>query len=320
MTSPAARWSTRHRTIGRGAGRSRGARRGAAGRRPLPASTSRGFAWARGSSSVASCCCREAMPRPWRGGADETPGVPAAYSCPHPEDPALRTHLAALAAAVLLSWAGLAAADQWDRSFKVTGKPAIRIETDDGSVRVSAWDRPEVALHVATEGWRIAPGRVTVSARQAGERVELIARTPRLEWHLCGSHSPEITVRVPRQSDLEVHTGDGSIRIEPVAGEIRARSGDGAITASGLRGRIVLHTGDGPIEAVALDGELTATTGDGRIRVSGRFVGLDLGTGDGSLEAEVAAGSRMERPWSLHSGDGSMELLLPADFAADLDA
>ena len=232
----------------------------------------------------------------------------------------MRTHIAGLAAAGLLSWAGLAAADQWDRSFKVTGKPAVRIETDEGSIRVSAWDRPEVALHVATRGWRIAPSGVTVSARQAGERIELIARTPRFEWNLWGGRSLEITVHVPRQSDLEVQTGDGSIRIEPVAGEIRARSGDGAITASGLRGRIALHTGDGPIEAVALDGELTATTGDGRIRVAGRFVGLDLGSGDGFLEAEVTAGSRMERPWSLHTGDGSMELRLPADLAADLDA
>ena len=128
----------------------------------------------------------------------------------------MRTHIAGLGAAGLLSWAGLAAADPWDRSFKVTGKPAVRIETDDGSVRVSAWDRPEVTLHVATQRWRIAPSGVTVSARQAGERIELIARTPRFEWNLWGGRSLEITVHVPRQSDLEVQTGDGSIRIDPL--------------------------------------------------------------------------------------------------------
>jgi hypothetical protein len=59
---------------------------------------------------------------------------------------------------------------------------------------------------------------------------------------------------------------------------------------------------------------------DGSIDARGRFDRLHLTTDDGQIEVEALAGSRMASRWELHTGDGSITIRLPRDFAADLDA
>ncbi len=125
---------------------------------------------------------------------------------------------------------------------------------------------------------------------------------------------------MPKQANLDVHTGDGSIETQAVSGRLDLSTGDGSITADGLQGEIRLHTGDGSIRATGLAGRLQADTGDGHMNVRGRFDVLDLRTGDGGLEADVEPGSRVEAAWSLRSGDGGITLRLPEDLGAELDA
>jgi hypothetical protein len=68
-----------------------------------------------------------------------------------------------------------------------------------------------------------------------------------------------------------------------------------------------------------VDGTLRARAGDGRITATGRFDVLELGTGDGRIEARALTGSTMTSSWNVHTGDGSVTLELPGNFAADVD-
>jgi DUF4097 and DUF4098 domain-containing protein YvlB len=135
-----------------------------------------------------------------------------------------------------------------------------------------------------------------------------------------GNRSIEVVLRVPKEADLEVHTGDGSIEVQPVTGRVSLSTGDGSITADGLQGETTLHTGDGSIRATGLSGRLKADTGDGSMHVRGRFDVLDLRTGDGGIDAAAEAGSKVEAAWSLRSGDGSITLRVPDGLGAELDA
>jgi DUF4097 and DUF4098 domain-containing protein YvlB len=97
------------------------------------------------------------------------------------------------------------------------------------------------------------------------------------------------------------------------------RTGDGKIEIGGLKGEMDLHSGDGSEVLEGVDGKLRATTGDGHIRADGRFDALELKTGDGRVEVRAAAGSSLASGWRLETGDGSVTLEVPADFAADVD-
>ena len=174
---------------------------------------------------------------------------------------------------------------------------------------------------MTTEGWRIAPGEVTITESQTGDRVDIQVQLPKNHggWSM-GHRSVRLVLRVPKQANLDVQTGDGSVDVQPVSGRVSVSTGDGSITADGLQGEVRLHTGDGSIKATGLGGRLQADTGDGHMNVRGRFDVLDLRSGDGGIDAEAEPGSKVETAWSLHSGDGGITLRVPEGLGADLDA
>ncbi len=220
----------------------------------------------------------------------------------------------------LLNGATPAAADVWERSFEVTGVPQVVVGSHDASVQVETWDHPGVAFRVVTSGWRIGPGGVSVEASQSGARVELRVREPVWSISFFSIHSVRIEVSTPRRTDLEVDTGDGSVTVGALEGTTRLHTGDGAIRVTDLKGELWLRSGDGPIAGTGLDGKLVAHTGDGHVRISGRFDRLEVTTGDGRVELRAEPGSKLDSDWLVRTGDGGVDLSLPRELHANLDA
>jgi DUF4097 and DUF4098 domain-containing protein YvlB len=69
-----------------------------------------------------------------------------------------------------------------------------------------------------------------------------------------------------------------------------------------------------------LDGQCDAVSGDGHIKLSGRLDVLNAKSGDGKIEVNAARGSKVESSWSVQSGDGEVEVALPSDLHATIDA
>jgi hypothetical protein len=217
--------------------------------------------------------------------------------------------------------AGPARGDEWSHRYPLKGGADLHVKTDDGSVRIETSDAPEIAARVTTEGWKIAPDEVTITESQSGDRVDIEVRLPkRYGFTGIGHRSVKVVLQVPKRADLDVRTGDGSVQVQPVSGRLSISTGDGGITVDGLQGEIQLHTGDGSIRATGLAGQLKADTGDGQLNVRGRFDQLDLSTGDGGIEAVVEPGSKVDKAWSLKSGDGGITLRVPEDLGAEIDA
>lgn len=215
--------------------------------------------------------------------------------------------------------ASCALADEWNRTFPANGHPDVRIETNDGRVSVTTWDRPEVVFHVSTAGWTIGEHLQVIAANDNGV-ISLVAKVPPIFGLSFGGRWLHIDVSMPRSADLDVRTGDGSVNVDPLAGHVKLWTGDGHISARGLKGRLDLHTGDGGIDAEDLDGQLVASSGDGHIRVHGRFDILDLSSGDGGVTADCIAGSVLQDRWTLHTSDGGLTLRVPGDLKATLEA
>jgi hypothetical protein len=235
-----------------------------------------------------------------------------------------RVNRYALGAALLATFAMSAAAthaDDWSKTYSISGRADLQVHTDDGDVKIFSADRNQIVAHVTTEGYKIGPNDVRIDESQSGDNVIISVRTPHdfMSWFGGMHRAVHVELTVPRELDLEATTGDGGVEIQPVAGRIQIRTGDGSIHADGIRGDISMHTGDGSIDANSLDGTLAADSGDGGIHISGRFDGLTINTGDGSVDASASAGSKMTSLWSLHSGDGSIDLHVPQDLRAYVD-
>lgn len=241
--------------------------------------------------------------------------------------------------ALSIAHAPRASAEEWTKSYAVSGRPQVRIETNDGAVRVSTGDSKQVEFHVEFEGYELNKN-LHVDSRQDGDNVEINARVNG-HWGFSwgGKHRTiRIEVRMPRDGDVQVdtgdgsvetqavngrvkiHTGDGSVRAQAVSGSVDIDTGDGSITLDGAKGDIRLHTGDGHIEARNLDGAVDANSGDGHVSISGRLDALNVKTGDGSIDARVQPGSKLSQGWSIRTGDGSVDVVLPPDLQATIDA
>lgn len=195
-----------------------------------------------------------------------------------------------------------ARADEWTKTFTLTGKPDLRVETSDANIHVYTWDQNTIQAKVTSARYKIGEGGIRIEDHQNGDSVELEVRFPHhgitIDW---GQHRVDVEIHMPREGRVNLHTGDGKIDIASFKGDMDLRSGDGSQ------------------ELNSVDGKLHATTGDGHIRANGRFDELELKTGDGRVEARASAGSALSTGWRLETGDGSVTLEVPENLAADVD-
>lgn len=203
----------------------------------------------------------------------------------------------------LCSWAALPVrADEWSKTYTLTGSPDLRVDTSDANIHVSTWDQNTIEAKVTTSHYKIGPDGIRIEDRQSGEVVEIDVRFPRNEISIgWNNHRVDIYIHMPRQGRVDLHTSDGKIELGNFKREMQLRSGDGSQ------------------EVDSVEGKLRATTGDGHIRASGRFDELDLKTGDGGVDAHALAGSSLAAGWRLESGDGSVTLDVPENLAADVE-
>jgi DUF4097 and DUF4098 domain-containing protein YvlB len=210
-----------------------------------------------------------------------------------------------LGAFVCSSSALPAHADEWSKTYTLTGHPDLRVETSDADIRVSTWDQNTIEAKVTTTRYKIGEGGIRIDEHQTGDRVEIDVRYPRhgvtINFGNYSNHRVDVEIHMPREGRVDLHTGDGKIELGNFKGEMQLRSGDGSQ------------------EIESVDGKLHATTGDGHIRANGRFDELELKTGDGRVDARAMPGSAIAEGWRLDSGDGSITLEVPDNFAADVD-
>jgi hypothetical protein len=196
-----------------------------------------------------------------------------------------------------------ARADEWTKTYTLTGKPDLRVDTSDANIHVSTWDQNTINARVMTTRYKIGDDGIRIEERQTGDTVEINVHYPHhgvtIGWSDSGR--VDIYIQLPREGRVDLHTGDGRINLANFKGEMQLRSGDGSEEIDGV------------------DGKLRATTGDGHIRANGRFDELDLHTGDGHVDARAMAGSALTMGWRLESGDGTITLEVPENLAADLD-
>jgi DUF4097 and DUF4098 domain-containing protein YvlB len=212
-------------------------------------------------------------------------------------------------------------AEEWTKSYTIATRAQVRVSADDASVRISTGDTQQIDIRVEYSGYKLDKD-LRLEGRQNGDRIELTARSIS-HWNFSwgkNSHSIRVDIHMPQNADLQVESSDGSVETDALRGNVDIRTGDGHITLNGVKGDIRLRTGDGHIEGRDLDGKLDATSGDGHMNIEGRFDSLNLRTGDGSISARAQNGSKIASGWNVHTGDGSVDLLVPGDLQANIDA
>ncbi len=214
------------------------------------------------------------------------------------------------------------------KKFTVTANPEIALDTFEGSIEIHSWDRDEVEVEIERRAMeQRLVDEMKVEAEQQGNRVIVKVLPPSRGDDFDGvqigvhySPSARLRVVVPRNSQLTASSGDGSITIEDVNGNINVRTNDGSVRGSRLNGELFVRSGDGSIRLERVEGKLDLETDDGSITLEAKPTTLRARTTDGAIRLEIEPDTTVTEDWDLQTADGSIVLTLPPNFNAMIDA
>src|SRR5882724_12938972 len=95
-----------------------------------------------------------------------------------------------------ISWA-----EEWSKTYSISGKADLKVMTSDASITVDTWDKNTIEAHVTTKNYKIGEGGITIEDRQAGDAVAIEIRFPHeyLNFSFHENRRVEIDIHMPRQ-------------------------------------------------------------------------------------------------------------------------
>lgn len=236
--------------------------------------------------------------------------------------------------------AARAGAEEYLKSYTVTGPATVRVKVDDSRVRVVTSDTNQVEFRVTSEGFAAIKigGKLHIDSQQNGNEVALTVHLSPQVTIFLNTIRLSTEVRMPKDADLEletsdgrvelsnlngkivVHTSNGAVNATRLSGSINIRSNDGDIVADTLSGEFKLESGNGKVNGTDLDGKCEVFTSDGSIHVAGRFDSLDIKSANGAVIARAEPGSKISSTWSIATKDGAVSVEVPKNFGANLNA
>jgi DUF4097 and DUF4098 domain-containing protein YvlB len=237
----------------------------------------------------------------------------------------MKTTMAATLLA-LTAWGGPVAAQQnVDQRRPAAANGLVEIDNPGGSVRVTGWNRPEVAV-TGTLG----PGAEGLSLTGEHNRIRVEVESQGNPHHVVST----LEIKVPEGSRLEVQSFQGVIAVDGVKGSVHAENVSGNVTVAGGAREVDAQTVNGSVEVSGPSRRVHAESVNGPVTVTGASGEVDASTVNGQLQVSggtfarghletVNGGIRFEGDLAVHgvldveSVSGGVELVLPTGAAAD---
>jgi hypothetical protein len=210
-----------------------------------------------------------------------------------------------------------------EKAFTVSGEARLALSTFDGSIEVRGWDRNQVVVEVEKVGPdQKTVDRIQVKAAQDGNAItiDVVKPSPLETTGMRRSPSANLVVSVPLKAAIVARSGDGSISIRRVYGNLDLNTEDGSVRVEETAGDLIVRTGDGSVSGRKVDGRAEVHTGDGTIDLDGVLTGVKVETRDGAVEVTARPGSRTDTEWEMTTGDGDVRVEVPRAFSAEVDA
>src|SRR6204780_3764974 len=193
----------------------------------------------------------------------------------------------------------------WFRTYPVTGKPTLTLETSDAGVEFHpCGDCHEIRIHVEVVGRKLSDYRLEEG--QAGEEVHFpLKELPHLGAHITWhKQQTRVTVESPSQLTLQARTSDGNVTLSGLQGDLGLTTGDGNVTLDHVSGSLRIRSGDGHVKVTNADGAIETHTSDGNLSVDGLFHALALHTSAGPLGLSLREGTKLAGASTIQSSDG----------------
>ncbi len=227
-----------------------------------------------------------------------------------------------------------------DTTIAVRRGIRLDVQTREGAIQVTTWNRDEVRISVAANGgsFSVESSRSVVRVRpQRGSwrRSSAGRGRDRYEWDDDDDEEVGFDIRVPVYMAVTLHTIDAAISVRGTQADVVAETTEGDVRVTGGAGRISIATVEGLVDVVGARGRVEVAAGDGDIRIRDVVGEIDVETIDGDItiteadsrgvEANTVDGDIIYRGSILNGGrynlsthDGDITLSVQSNVSADV--
>ncbi|MPZ20209.1 MAG: DUF4097 family beta strand repeat protein [Luteitalea sp.] len=217
-------------------------------------------------------------------------------------------------ASAIAVWAAPASAQEgrFERTLSVSGPVSLEVRTASGGITVRRGGTGVVQVTGTIRARRrwLEFGDVEGYIRhveaqppitQNGNRIRLaLPEDERIRRRLSISYD----VLVPGDTEVEAHSGSGSITVDGLQRNARTHTGSGSVRVSNVDGSVRADTGSGSVTLEAIGQAAEASTGSGSIEARGVGTDLDASTGSGRIVATLQGKGTVRA----HTGSGSVDI------------
>jgi hypothetical protein len=259
---------------------------------------------------------------------------------------------------IFVAWLAPAATGAFEEAIPVEPGGSLTVDVDlgeglrpdPGFLEIASHDADEIRVVADADGWASWSVSYTLDDGSAAARLDV--RVEGATSWMFGGPRVRVRVWVPREFSLDIRSNSGPVRIQDIGGSVRARTRDAGVEIRGISGPVKLRVVNGAAEIEEITGDLQVTSSEGPIRVAWVAGDVEARTTAGEIEmrhieGEVTAKTlggpielaqvrgpilaRTERgsvratfsgapAGSLETERGSIDVVIPTDSAADLDA
>jgi hypothetical protein len=209
--------------------------------------------------------------------------------------------------------------EDFQHSYEMSPGGRVSVESFNGSIEVTGWDREEVEI----TGTKYASKQAVLDALEVdivrtGDSIHVRAVRPSGRR---GNMGVKFVVHAPRTVDLDrLESSNGSVTVRAIDGNARLKTSNGRITVAGLSGDLEATTSNGAVKLEDTEGSAVVKTSNGAINaehVRGHF---SAKSSNGSITAVVGGQDESGRPIELHSSNGGIKLTLEEQPASEVIA
>lgn len=222
----------------------------------------------------------------------------------------------------------------YEKNYSVKLNETLIVKVSAADIEVIGWNKNEV--HIIVEGKESIKEKYDFRFSYEDGVVEVIAEK-KSDWSvwsfLSGSNGFKIRVKVPTEFNPEVKTSGGDIGVKEIIGEITLKTSGGDIEIDNSKGSLVaktsggdveieefvgstiLKTSGGDIEVKQVEGNVEAKTSGGDVDLIVKNGMVNAGTSGGDISLKYDGNNEGVE---LKTSGGSISVLLPSDFSADV--
>ncbi len=195
---------------------------------------------------------------------------------------------------------------------------ALEIRTRNGAVDVAAAPQQsgvsiEARLRAGGRNQAEADDRLAAARLDVSRVAGALVIAPVFPDPQRSGDGASLTVRLPDADGVSIGTGNGSVIVAGLAGNLEIRTSNGPIRVTGHRGQARIDTSNGSVRVREHVGAVYADTSNGSVEIEGVDGAVTADTSNGHIE--VTLGPDDPGPLHLDTSNGSITVHVGPGFA-----